>query len=208
MSGTNVTVMKYGDHCWLRGLQSDAELNGKHVRLEKWVDDKQRWLCSTIGWTYTEDFIGVKPRNLCSEPPTISSSVASSSHTNGVELATSLEALMKRAEELRGDTIRIFNAKCHNDAALESCLRLSLCQVDLMETQMKILSRSGSKEQVKQAKINLDRIRAEAAVQLKQWRVSGRDDPDYWEAPIFIDEALLQSDVERYRGALSVRACK
>lgn len=209
-----ITVMKYGDHCWLKDLKSSQELNGNHVRLEKWVDEKQRWLCSTIGWTYSEEFIGVKPRNLSSEPPTESSMssnsscAAGSSFTNGVALATAVDALMKRYEELRGDVIRVFNAKCHNDASLEACLRLSLCEVDMLDAQLKILLRSGSKDQVKQAKINLDKIREAAAAQLKQWRCIGREDPDYWDSPVLVNEALLQSDVNRYREALSVRACK
>lgn len=203
-------AMKWGDHCWLRNLKSAPELNGKHVRLEKWIDDKQRWQCTPVGWTYTEEFIGVKPKNLSNDPPVsspVSSTVSSpaSSSTNGPRLAASLDTLLKRGHELRSQTIRLFNTKGASDASLEAGLRLSMCQVDLLELQFEILSRGGTREQIKEANNRLKKLRKETAVQLKQWKTAGYESPDYWAPASLADEALLKSDVEQYREALSAR---
>lgn len=61
--------MKFGDHCWLKGLETHPHLNGKHVTLYEWVQDKERWKCTPHGWSHTDEFIGVKPKNLSNEPP-------------------------------------------------------------------------------------------------------------------------------------------
>ena len=207
--------MKWGDHCWLKGLQGASELNGKHVRLEEWVDDKQRWKCTPVGWSYSEEFVGVKPKNLSNEPhadnnkasssTSSASSASSASSTNGPELVASLELLMKRGGELRGDIIKLFNSKAASDASLEASLRLGLCQTNLLEVQLEILLKGGSKEQIKDAKSKLNQSRNETAVQLKQWRLLGYNVPDYMEPPILADEELVKSDVARYRDALSAR---
>lgn len=63
--------MKVGDHAWLTGLQGAAPLNGKHVVLHEWIEDKRRWRCQPHDWTHTEPFIGVKPQNLSNEPPAV-----------------------------------------------------------------------------------------------------------------------------------------
>jgi len=60
--------MKFGDHCWLKGLQGRPELNGQRVMLHKWLDAQQRWNCLPKGWECAEDFVSVRPRNLSNEP--------------------------------------------------------------------------------------------------------------------------------------------
>ena len=205
--GRKIIAMKWGDNCWLRGLTGAPELNGKHVRLEKWIDTKQRWRCVPVGWTYTEEFIGVKPKNLSNEPPENKEEASSSasSSMSGPQLAASLESLMKRGEELRGETIRLFNAKGPSDASLEASIRLGMCQVDLLEIQLQILAKGGTREQVKEAKAKLNQVRKETSVQLKQWRLAGYEPPDYWEPALLADEALVKGDVQKYREALSTR---
>ena len=68
LSATAV-AMKWGDHCWLKGLQVAPHLNGKHVVLDKWMEDTGRWRCLPHGWSHTEPTLGVKPKNLSNEPP-------------------------------------------------------------------------------------------------------------------------------------------
>ena len=63
-----ILAMQFGDHCWLRGLQSRPELNGHRVMLDKWLDDKQRWRCKPQNWTFDEEHISVKPKNLSKDP--------------------------------------------------------------------------------------------------------------------------------------------
>jgi len=205
--GRKIIAMQYGDHCWLKGLSSNPELNDRQVRLELWINDKERWKCTPVGWKYPPKFLAVKPRNLSDEPPESPSrtSCDASSSEDGGKLAALLEMLLKRASELRADSIRLFNAKDTSDVSLESCVRLGLCQVDLMEVQLQILSKGGTKEQVKQCKAKLSMVRAETAAQLKKWKVSGYPVPDYWETPTLVEEALLARDVDRYRGALGPR---
>lgn len=62
-------AMQFGDHCWLKGLQSNPELNDAHVTLYDWNDDKQRWRCRPVGWDFGQEFIAVRPKNLSNEPP-------------------------------------------------------------------------------------------------------------------------------------------
>lgn len=206
-SDRKVIAMKWGDNCWLQGLTGAPELNGKHVRLEKWIDVKQRWRCTPVGWTYMEEFIGVKPKNLSNEPPQHKEEASSSasSSMSGPQLAASLESLMKRGDELRGETIRLFNSKGASDASLEASIRLGMCQVDLLDIQVEILSKGGTRDQVKEAKAKLNQVRKETSVQLKQWRLAGYEPPDYWEPATLADEALLKGDVQKYREALSTR---
>jgi hypothetical protein len=200
-------VMKWGDNCWLRDLSSASDLNGKHVRLEKWIDAKQRWQCAPIGWTYIEEFVAVKPKNLSNEPPENGgeTTAASSSSTSGPQLAALLEVLMKRGHELQGQTVRLLKLEKDSDASLEASLRLGMWQEDLLKVQLQILSMGGSQEQVKQARSKLSEVRNATALKLKQWKVAGYEPPDYWEAATLADEALLKGDVDQYRGALSAR---
>ena len=67
-NGRSVIAMKYGDCCWLRGLQTRPDLDGLMVVLIEWVDDRQRWRCKPEGWKHTDEFIAVKPKNLTNEP--------------------------------------------------------------------------------------------------------------------------------------------
>ena len=205
---SKLIVMKWGDHCWLRGLSSAPELNGNHVRLERWIDATQRWKCAPIGWNYTEEFIGVKPKNLSSEPleKRGEAGAASSSSTSGPHLAASLELLMKRGHELRGEANRLLNIEKDSDASLEASLRLGMWEQDLMELQLKILTMSGTREQVKVANAKLIEVRNATALKLKQWKMLlGYEPPDYWEAATLADEVLLKGDVDKYREALSAR---
>ena len=112
---------------------------------------------------------------------------------------------MKRGDELRGETIRLFNSKGASDASLEASIRLGMCQVDLLDIQVEILSKGGTRDQVKEAKAKLNQVRKETSVQLKQWRLAGYEPPDYWEPATLADEALLKGDVQKYREALSTR---
>ena len=65
----NSIAMKWGDHCWLKGLAAAPHLNGRHVVLDMWLDEKQRWRVAPHGWKHSEEYIGVKPANLSNEPP-------------------------------------------------------------------------------------------------------------------------------------------
>lgn len=206
----NILAMKWGDNCWLKELTSAPELNGKQVRLDKWFDDRQRWRCSPVGWSYHEDFLAVKPKNLSANPPepknknptSSSSGPVSWSSMSGTQLAASLEMLMKREDKLRSEAIRLFNEKDTSRASLESSIRLGMCQIDVLEVQLEILTRGGSRDQVKQAKSNLDKIHNANAVHMKQWKLAGYEAVNYWEPPMYADEVFLKKDVENYRKAL------
>ena len=67
-SQRRVIAMQYGDHCWLSDLEARPDLNGHRVVLHEWVDDRQRWRCKPHGWTHTDEFIAVRPKNLANEP--------------------------------------------------------------------------------------------------------------------------------------------
>jgi len=203
-----IIVMKWGDHCWLRDLSGAPELNGRHVRLDKWIDAKQRWQCTPIGWTYTEKFIGVKPKNLSSEPPqTESEAIAAPlSSTGGPQLAASLEILMKRGDELRRESLCLSNTNGASDSCLEASLRLGMCEADLLEVQLEILNLGGAREQVEQANAKLNEVQKQVNMQLELWTSAGLGmAPDYWEAPTLADEATIKADIEKYREALSSR---
>ena len=58
-----------GDECWLTDLESKSELNGRHVLLKRWVEEKQRWRCAPVGWEHTQPFLAVKTENLSEDPP-------------------------------------------------------------------------------------------------------------------------------------------
>jgi len=64
----NAIAMKFGDHCWLKNLESMPALNGRLVVLDEWIDDRQRWRCRPYKWRHSEEFIGARPKNLSNQP--------------------------------------------------------------------------------------------------------------------------------------------
>lgn len=66
-------AMKFGDHCWIKNLESRPDLNGYRVVLWEWVDAKQRWRCKPQDWKHGEEYLAIRPKNLSKDPvePTI-----------------------------------------------------------------------------------------------------------------------------------------
>lgn len=128
-------AMRFGDHCWLKGLTARPSLNGKHVVLRQWHDERQRWECEPEGWT-THDgkTLAVRPANLASEPPT-----RTESNDSRLALGKRLEELMQREGELRQE-------KENKDArgeppayAVMTDLKYHLCAKELAEVQLDLL---------------------------------------------------------------------
>jgi hypothetical protein len=136
--GRKLVAMRFGDHCWLKGLTARPTLNGKHVVLRQWHDDRQRWECEPEGWT-THDgkTLAVRPANLDSEPPTCTESAESR-----LALGKRLEELMQREGELRQE-------KENKDARGEppaytvtTDLKYHLCAKELAEVQLDLLCKA------------------------------------------------------------------
>ena len=43
-------------------------MNGLHVVLDQWIEDRQRWRCLPFKWVHSEEYIAVRPKNLSSDP--------------------------------------------------------------------------------------------------------------------------------------------
>ena len=69
--GRSRGVLRPGDDAWIKELKSRPELNGKHVVLNQFIEERGRWQCMPAGWHFDEDeYVGLKPTNLSFEPPT------------------------------------------------------------------------------------------------------------------------------------------
>lgn len=69
--GRSRGVLRPGDDAWIKELKSRPELNGKHVVLNQFIEERGRWQCMPQGWHFDEDeYVGLKPTNLSFEPPT------------------------------------------------------------------------------------------------------------------------------------------
>lgn len=61
-------AMQFGDHCWIKNLESRPDLNGHRVVLRQWADGKQRWRCEPQSWNHSDKYIAIRPRNLSKDP--------------------------------------------------------------------------------------------------------------------------------------------
>ena len=61
-------AMQFGDHCWIKDLESRPDLNGHRVVLRQWADAKQRWRCEPQSWNHSDTYIAIRPRNLSKDP--------------------------------------------------------------------------------------------------------------------------------------------
>lgn len=61
-------AMQFGDHCWIKNLESRPDLNGYRVVLWEWVDAKQRWRCKPQDWKHGEEYLAIRPKNLSKDP--------------------------------------------------------------------------------------------------------------------------------------------
>lgn len=61
-------AMQFGDHCWIKNLESRPDLNGHRVVLRQWADAKQRWRCEPQSWNDSDKYIAIRPRNLSKDP--------------------------------------------------------------------------------------------------------------------------------------------
>ena len=140
-------AMKFGDHCWLKGLEKRPELNGSRVVLNKWLDEAQRWRCKPRGWSFDEEFLCVRPRNLSNEPVPVWAV-----RTRGMRI--------EAGEQLTDQNMEVFcrNAKDFADCQLE---------VPKAPTLEEITGTNRRRVPTEQEQVANDMARAEIAVKVE-----------------------------------------
>lgn len=177
-NGTGLIAMKFGDHCWIKNLTKDTTLNGKHVVLQAWAGDAQRWRCHPVGWEHTNEFVSVRPRNLTNTPPNPSpnpspNSNPSLSSAQASVLAARLMTLMQRESDLR-------ERVSDGNVGLGSHLCHKLCQQALLVAQVDVLKLRGDPKLSIAAQEKLDtHISAMAPLQ-EAWAARGGEKIDFW----------------------------
>ena len=114
-----------GDDCWLVGLKGRPEINGRHVILDKWVEEKQRWRCRPIHWAFNapgrNSPIGVKPDNLTKTPPETGMDIGDG--TDDDPFMGLKQAMAKDGLDPSGvKTFRMTSGAKGEGATLEECL--------------------------------------------------------------------------------------
>lgn len=168
-NGTGLIAMKFGDHCWIKNLTKDTTLNGKHVVLQNWVADAQRWRCHPVGWEHTNEFVSVRPRNL-TNTPSDSMSQDSLPPAQASVLAARLMTLMQRESDLRE----------RMSSGLGSRLCHKLCQEALLMAQVDVLKLRGDPKLSSAAQEKLDTHLGTMAPLQEAWAAQGGAAIDFW----------------------------
>ena len=177
--------MRYGDHAWIKNLESNNDLNGRHVMLTEWVDERQRWRCQPVGWTFAGGDVCVRPRNLANEPPqrppsNTSTPEAASANQQRTVAAARLVSLMNREGELRSGALLLPGTREH--------LRHKLCQHELLQAQLTLFQARSDRsaplvaqdQLIARAQQRVSEHDAELHPLVEAWKLSHASLPDIW----------------------------